>query len=373
MGTIHFSCRLISLFVLCCSLINIQCSAQNRDSLRNPLILGVRLHYGDILSHSKVIEQVSHTNPYGIGFDINRLMVKEKSWRQCNCFSRVGLSVNYFNFDNPDVLGSCINTTIYAEPLIRPKKRLFFSMRAGTGVSFLTTVYDEETNPENMFFSSHISFVLLTHGYIHYSLHKRWNITAGACFNHISNGGIKLPNKGMNFPTFTIGLDYTFRPLQLPAYGKLSLDEIHTNRFRKTFTCFLTGKVMNANDSYDQKFCYIFGCNATLGYVIGKFSSLSGGMEWISDRYIHEKLRRINDNTDHNRLAVLIGHDAIVGRVVFSTHLGVYIYSPRKPMDPVYQRYGLVYQVSDKFFAGFGLKAHRHVAEIMEVRLGVLL
>jgi hypothetical protein len=53
----------------------------------------------------------------------------------------------------------------------------------------------------------------------------------GLRYNHISNGGIKKPNKGMNFPMVTIGLN---RYLSQPNYKKLiSGDSILNYRFNK--------------------------------------------------------------------------------------------------------------------------------------------
>ena len=73
---------------------------------------------------------------------------------------------------------------------------------------------------------------------------------------------------------------------------------------------------------------------------------------------------------DYKYLAPLIGHDLLLGRFNFQIQLGAYVYSPFKRRDPVFQRYGLSFYATKSFFAGINLKAHRQVADFLDVRVG---
>ena len=80
---------------------------------------------------------------------------------------------------------------------------------------------------------------------------------------------------------------------------------------------------------------------------------------------------RRDKTTDHRNGAILIGHELIIGKIIFAQLLGIYVYKPYKgDDDPVYQRYRLRYQFTNHMFAGITLKAHRHVAHIFDVRFG---
>ncbi|NJO90852.1 MAG: acyloxyacyl hydrolase [Chloroflexia bacterium] len=103
---------------------------------------------------------------------------------------------------------------------MRFQKKLGFGIRSGVGISYLTTVYDEINNPDNQFFASHIAFLLLVEFKAKYKINKKLELTASFCYNHISNGGIKQPNYGMNFPTLTFGADYHFNPIDLKPIVK---------------------------------------------------------------------------------------------------------------------------------------------------------
>ena len=67
---------------------------------------------------------------------------------------------------------------------------------------------------------------------------------------------------------------------------------------------------------------------------------------------------------------MLIGHEFLLGRFTFSQKIGPYIYNIGKYNDPVYQRYGLNFYITENFFTGIHVKAHRHVADFMEIKLG---
>ncbi|MEA3461122.1 MAG: acyloxyacyl hydrolase, partial [Bacteroidota bacterium] len=104
--------------------------------------------------------------------------------------------------------------------------------------------------------------------------------------------------------------------------------------------------------------------------------ALNVGTELVSDFSEKERIRReyFNDPAsapDHNRAAILLGLDILFGRITFVHQWGIYYYAPYPAMNPVYQRYGLNLRFTDRFYLGINIKAHGHVADLMDVRLGI--
>lgn len=63
--------------------------------------------------------------------------------------------------------------------------------------------------------------------------------------------------------------------------------------------------------------------------------------------------------------------DFLLGRFDFNQRMAVYTNKPKNYQDHrFYQRYVLNYLLSEHLTLGIGLKAHAHVAEHMELRLG---
>ena len=173
----------------------------------NPNFYGLKAHYGFIISHSEEVKPISQTNPYGIQLEYSRLKTSDKAWKSCYCYGRTGLSLAYFNYANPRVLGSSYNLLYFVEPYFTYKGPLKFSLRGSIGATYLNKKFDATTNPENLLFSSHFSFYLALSLSLNYHLNEKYAINLSANYNHISNGGQKQPNKGMNFPTVSIGVD----------------------------------------------------------------------------------------------------------------------------------------------------------------------
>ena len=96
-------------------------------------------------------------------------------------------------------IGQSVNCLLYLEPLFRINRKFGFGISAGTGVSYLSEVYDELTNPGNKFFASHVAFMLMLDFKTKFRISQKFELTGSFCYNHISNGGIKQPNYGLYF------------------------------------------------------------------------------------------------------------------------------------------------------------------------------
>ncbi len=341
------------------------------DSIKKPFTFGGKFHYGTILPHSERIRQLAFNHPYGLELSFSWLNYSEKSIRQLNCYSYTGIAINYIDFGHPEI-GQSVNAWYYFEPLLRFQKKLGFGIRSGVGISYLTTVFDEINNPENQFFASHIAFLLLVEFKAKYKINRHLELTSSICYNHISNGGLKQPNYGMNFPTLTIGADYHFNPIDLGPIVKEKLDPAK-KVWKLKGEVLSSIKVQNKTDIFDEKACFAYGFSVFANKRIAKFSALNFGAEFIDDRYIEEEIRRFGLDTDYKRAAAFIGHDLIFGKVNFTINWGVYFYAPYKAKDPYYQKYMLQYNFNDRLCAGGFMLAHGDAAEIMGFNFGYAL
>lgn len=344
------------------------------DSLSSVINLNAGYHRGIILPHSSKIKNVSESNPWGIEMNVSWHLLDKESWKYCYCYPRTGLSLLYINYLNPEVIGSSISLYPYIEPYIGAERKLNASFRFGIGPAYMTKIYDKDSNPENQFVSTHISFVVLLRMALNYRINNVTGIGFTAGFNHISNGGIRNPNLGINFPTMSLNLE---RYLEKPAFRQfqrqegLRLDK-DTHKFFLEY--FATGKAVHkAEERY-----LVTGMAASYGLVVGRINGLRFGLEAIYDGAVRERIKRdelpdgFEGTPDYRTLGILFGNDFLLGRFVFYQHLGIYLYEKYTYMDPVYQRYGLSYFLtkSKTISVGINLKAHRHNADFLDFRLG---
>jgi hypothetical protein len=329
--------------------------------------LGLQTHYGFIIEHSREVSKISKSKPWGFQMDFGWHYATEKAWSYCHCFPKTGFMLSYFNFNNRSVLGSGFGVTPYIEPFLSAHKSFSISIKAGLGLIYLNNVYHPLTNPENNFYSMSISALL--HGSIafQYRIIENFSLKTALNYNHISNGSLKQPNKGINFPLASIGVDYTFgSPLVFPPLEKDDYNIEYKKRFSIRVSPYFTTKEISKED---KKQYPIFGAAAKVSYLVGRLSAISTGLDYTWDSSLAELAigENINDSS-RNRLSLTLGHELLIGKVNFYQDLGIYLYSPYKPLDAVFQRYGIEYFIIKNLSLGVNLKAHRHVADFLDFR-----
>jgi len=332
-----------------------------------PLFLGLSLDYGFLLKHSESLRQIDDSYPYGIRLDASKLLLTKKSWEFCNCFPRAGISLAYWNWDNSEVLGSGIVALGYLEPYFLTQKRTNLFVRMGLGGAYLTNPFDEITNPKNQSYSTTLAFAIVLGVGLNYRITDQLNFRLAAKYSHISNGGIRSPNKGLNFPTINLGINTSLTPIIYPDLPKISKREPPEDKTRISIVHF--SGLSNATVGERDRF-YVFGFSGNYSRWVGARSALTIGTEWAADFSRKEQIELEGVDAAFLQGALLLGHEFWLGKITFSQQLGIYYFNQFRTTDDVYQRYGLTYSFNKHLFAGFNLKAHRHVADFFDLRIG---
>lgn len=359
---------IVAQILFCCAVpFSVEAQESTEDDSSPAINVGLHTHYGFIIPHSSTIQEIAHSNPWGVEADISFHFTDEKAWSYLQGYPRLGASLAYYNFDNPQVLGNAYALVFYAEPFLSAHRNFSISFRLGAGLVYMDNPYDPETNPENLFYSTAISFPLVANLMANYKLNEHFMLRAGGSYQHISNGGINQPNKGINFPTATLGINYALRSGSFPERSDVATA---LERSKREYLLALIGSYHDRSDVPEEQEP-LLGVTAYMTQRIGRISALMGGAELIADYSIKKDLEGRGENIDFQRAALLLGHELQIGRIRFNQQLGIYVYAPNKARDPVYQRWGLEYHTQNKLFFGINLKAHRYVADFLDVRAGV--
>lgn len=313
--------------------------------------------YGFIIPHSQALKPLSQSNPLGFSLHYQKMNQSQKSWNACDCFHYLGLQLSYHDFRNPEVLGQALSLTGTFEPILWKKQHWTFSMLTGLGPSYLSKVYDESSNPDNIFFSSPVSFLLFLSPKLEYGITDKFAVNLTFAYNHISNGGQSQPNKGMNYPMVGLGLSHYLKKPPFPVYEK--------DPISKEWSFYLEAGLSTREGEEGRE------PNLSLALAFKKplssINGIGGGLE-INKDYSLEV-----ENTRWEALmpAPFISHHFLFGKFDFSQRMALYTTKPNNYHDyRLYQRYVLNYLISQNLTIGVGLKAHGHVAEHMELRMG---
>ena len=340
------------------------------DSTENRKIfsLGLRGHGGYFLKHSSTLNPLKESYPFGFELDVAWQLTGIKAYSYCSCYPRVGVSINYMNFDNGPVLGSAYYALSYVEPVFFIPNRFNLSFRiALVGVAFMDRPYDEETNPLNQAYSTVVAFPMALGIGFNYRVDERWNIRLGGNYNHISNGGIKLPNKGLNWPPAHLGVDYSFQPVNMKNRGKVRRPPPEKkNRMELDF-----GNSLKNADPGDPDQYWIFNTNLQYSRWLHRSSAIAVGTLFEMDNSRRVRILNSEDpGRSHLRLSFSVGHEFWLGKIQFGQHIGVYAFDDF-PVDEVfYHRHELTFQILPYLYASFGLKAHYQVADYLDLKIG---
>jgi hypothetical protein len=328
--------------------------------------LSSQAHYGFILPHSSSIRAlVQDTNPWGLSLELSRLRYTQSAWNACNCYSQNGLAVIYFNFDNPEVLGSSMSLAVFAEPHLT-YNTIDISLRAGIGLTYLTKVHHPESNPDNVLFSRKLSGILLLQLTSRVWVSENFGIRFSLAYHHISNGGNRQPNLGMNFPTAGIGVEHSIGRIGLVSRKKQFVPEGTLQYYAGVF--FATRKV----ETTDDKSKPVLGLSGGFFKPIARMHGMGAEIEMMNDWSLKEQKKQSPESIDHFIVSGLLRHHFLFGKFDFSQALGFYLYKRYPTQDNIFQRYVLAYRIKKHLEIGFSLKAHLAVAEQMDVRVNYL-
>ena len=224
--------------------------AQHDSGRYNPVVFGIHGSYGFIIPHARVVEPLTHTNPFSVELNLSLHLTSEDIWKYCFCYPRVGVALHYVDFGNREEVGSAVALYPYIEPFVGAWRRLSMGVRFGIGLSYQTTIYDEITNPRNFFFGSHMAFIAMLNSSLNIRINDHFTGRFTFSYNHISNGGTVEPNWGINYPLVGLGVDYVFDPYDFRERERDREAVLNPDMDRFDLSLFFSGRESSAFDRW---------------------------------------------------------------------------------------------------------------------------
>jgi len=342
-----------------------QVTADSLPPQRSIFSVGLAGHYGFVFAHAADVENTRGSRPRGLRAELVWQRIDEKTWQACTCYPRNGLQITAMDYDNP-VLGHGLNVGYFLEPNFRLTPGVSLSLRGSFGLAFLSNPYHPVRNPTNSSYSLPVSAYLALGVGTSVRLTPRWSLTLSGQYEHVSNGGLQEPNLGINYPTASLGLLYAVNPVPLPARERPSGRNFRHRRPR--FDVYGFGTARTARRGEPTRY-FLGGLGFTASKQVGKLSALTLGTEAFADFPSLELARREGNDPLPLRVGLMLGHEFLLGKYVFSQQLGAYAYNPYPFFDRVYHRWGLTRKMGGNWAVGFNLLAHRQVANFLDLRL----
>ena len=323
--------------------------------------VGVRSYVGSVFVHSEDVENTSGARPYAIDIEWSKRFKGQTSWDLCRCYPTTGFVLGYQNYDN-EILGSGAHVAYFVQYHFLQTSRLSPFIRGTGGVSYNSNPHDFTNNPHNESYSLPVNFSLQFAGGIEFQWKDQWIFDLSTSFNHISNGGLEQPNKGINW--ISLGLGAYFVPNFTPFMNRQDVQPkvYNDSPWFRRFEIY--GSALSRTFEEKERFL-VFGSTFLMGYYLSNLHSLLGGIEWNMDQSLARKIEVEELNKNHHRISVNVGHEFILGDFRFSQKIGAYVFDQLQENDRLYHKWGIAYLHDSGLLFGVEVKAHRHVAEMI--------
>ena len=252
-------------------------------------------------------------------------------------------------------------------------------MRVGQGIVVASNPYDKESNPKNIAFGSKLlgsPYLMLN--YKKPNLLGPIGLQMGLVFFHASNGNFKAPNTSVNTVSLNIGVNYDLDTKEV-VYEEPTENPADYKGFKYNF---VVRSGVSQTDVVGSAQFPFYTLSAYADKRINFFSAFQLGVEAFFSKALEEEIhyRSVafpenpsDPNADYKRVGGFLGYELFVNNWSIVTQLGYYLYYPYDFEGRVYNRLGLKYYFSKKWFGAFSVKSHLAKAETLEFGIGIRL
>ncbi len=184
------------------------------------------------------------------------------------------------------------------------------------------------TNYQNRFLGSHINESIKADLGVELPLNEHSALMAGLGFLHLSNGGVIIPNGGLNTGNVYIGLKLS-NPSAFTSIRKSTYETLQKNSFELSLGIGKRGVYQEKNKGYYKSGSYL-GYN----YYLNDFISLKGGLDAIYYYTVYDPndqktFQNYGTSYDRWRTGISTGADLNLWRVTVTGQIGKYLHYNR--------------------------------------------
>jgi hypothetical protein len=288
-----------------------------------------------------------------------------KKWQQMHHYPTFGIGVTKFFFQPPtNIFGNPFATYLfYNEPVVQFKKSKI-AYDFDVGLSYGWKPYDSLSNPDQTAIGSSVNFVFMLSLQYEFKISNQWDGIIGANVNHMSNGRIVSPNRGVNLYAANVSLRYRLKPARPKHFCGSDLNSspppnIHNDIDPfKSMVEFYGVVSAGVATTLKDKDNHIYYLTSSLALDVAKHYRYSGkfgaGLDLFYDGSLKEEYTSTypSGNIPPHLLywpGVHLSHEYMVHRWTLVTQTGFNLKVP-KNKGLWYGRIGLRYDVSKAIF-----------------------
>ena len=327
--------------------------------------LQIRYQHGGFLPSGDSGVQYIEKNPFdAIDVRYGLIGYGRKKWHQLHHYPTFGLGVTKFFFRTKDnLLGNPFATYLFFNESLAQFKKSKLAYDFDVGLSYGWKPYDPQSNPDQKVIGSSLNFIFMLGLQYEFKLNDRLEGSIGGNLNHMSNGRIRSPNRGVNQYAANVSLRYRIAPLKSKKRnGDLDFSpptniyhSIDTFRSMLEFyTVGSAGIVTTFKNINNQIYYLASSLTVDVARHYRYNAKLGAGLDLFYDASLKEDYEsQYPSGNVPSRLfywpGVHVSHEYMVYRWTLITQAGLNLRVP-KNKGIWYARFGLRYDVSKSIF-----------------------
>ena len=328
---------------------------------------------GFIMAHTPTVRHLATSHPVGLRLDLSRRLSGRRAWHNLYPHATWGATAHYHHTGNAR-LGNLYALTLFGEPVVMGHRRpagVRLTLRMGAGVGYAPRPFDLTDNPTNNALSASFNYALHGLWTLYVPLSRRLSLQGGAGLFHLSNGGSRKPNLGLNVvsaqlgATWTVAADPTFRPAR--PVDTLPVPVRRTSlRLRVA-----TGRAQAG--LREPRTYWLSTVGLGVGRRLNARSELIAELDGFRNPALRAAARTQGLTGRFVRLGVGAGHELGFGRMSLVTFLGGYLVNAHPRQGLFYQRWGLRYYAprTPGWFGQLSMVTHLATADFVEWGVGM--
>ena len=341
---------------------------QTDSSFLHSLSASIRIHYGTFMDNQAKLQYVQDARTVLGEIDILSRTNGTHPWQQWSNYPDLGLAFLYGQSGANVYVGHLAALMPFVDFHLFPSKTVSTNLRLALGPAWVQRAFNPETDYQNLVIGSHLNACLNIILSEDIRLFPQTTLNLGFSFTHISNGGIKLPNLGLNTGALSVGFRYDLFPEQKRRRWPLPPEKKKVSYY---FYSYVAGKQSIALESAVY-LVNIFNLEALKDF--SRTGRAGGGINMTLDRANANEVPRSpiyawNRSASHWQASIYAAYEYVLGNLSFPLQVGYYLYN-NYPVNSIYQNYGVRYRFATHWTAGFALKAHLGNGDFMQWGLG---
>jgi hypothetical protein len=334
-------------------------------------LLSINAHYGFILVHRDNMGHLVKGHTPMLELNYSRKTSGEKDWQSLYNSPEYGLSLIYSDLANPEQLGFSSALFPYINFPLNRKKHMNLHLKVGTGIGYISKVFDYRENHKNIAVSSHLNGVVNLQLSNRIQLHPSLLLHNGIAFTHYSNGAYKMPNLGLNQVTLHSGFIYNFgqnvnfiRREKINPTKKYRFSFIGTTGWKELFGA--------GGPKYS-----IYTLRGSGEKFISPKSSVGTGLDFSFNNSMERRLAAdslvLENPFQYLQQGINMAYALNIDELSFYMNFGVYLHNAAKKDGLFYNRIGVKYHIKNNLLFNVSLKSHFGIADHFEWGIGYII